>query len=457
MTIDYYAGDFGFVADWTIDPASPKTDNRGPLLAALAAIRADRGGRSGGRLWIEGSAYVSGVVDVWQNIEICGTGAGYSTRTNPAAYKPGTELVFPHGSAGFRFHSMTDEEIPPWMWATSQGSRISGIVLVGSRPVDGSEDGTVPLADGIFTSAAIDVERCFIDGFSNHGLRVEASAGVANQGNASGAMARSVTIGACGGNGVHARGGDAAVCKFERVSANGCVGHGFYDETYGNTYDTCHAAGNAAGYWPVGAQGNEGNYCDYRTAGANASVFQDCYSESGLSEIRKPALVIGGQLANRVARLTNDLGSRALNGASELGAPPEHYDENALATIRARLGGRGDGVVMGWGMPHHPTSDHSELMVELDANGQPTGWVVLRNAGAPTRDYVAYPMSGFGLDAAPRHAQGIQYGYADNRVRHIAAAAPPELADLPSGSICWNTGPGPLCWRRIDGAWEAFP
>lgn len=459
-SIDYDLRDLGvgFVPDWDGDPARPYTDAAGPIMAALDFIRQDRGGRGGGILWIDGWAYLAqSIVTRHQGIEIRGTGAGYAAQNLASVWKPGTQLVAAPGVTAFRVRGMTDTDgAPPNPNLDSSFfMRIHDLTIVSAGGGAGH---------GMHISAPISVERCFLQGFGGDGIHIFADP--SNGGTAGGWNVERTTIGACGGWGMNVEGGDADVGRATLVNCSGNHAGGFRDWSFGNAYDACHAAGN--GPDPADAS----TWCDYRTSGApgepqnNASVFTHCYTEAGLSQVWAPALIQGGQLSGR-----NAGNARCYNGAVELGRPYEHLRAAALArnNLRTQFGARADdAIVFGWSFPDHPSSDHTELEAELDAAGDWNGWVTLRNAGSSSRPYISFPGSALRIDgsmsgelppmtSAPRYQEGIQFGYPSNRVRHFAAASPPEDPDLPNGSICWNTGPGPLCWRRLGGAWEAWP
>lgn len=162
---DYNAADFGWIPDYDGDPARPWRDNAPAIMNALNAIKADRGGRGGGTLWIDGWGTISQpIVTRHQGIHIRGTGA-----SNPGglgrSWFPGTQIVAPAGVTAFRLRGMTDLDAPQAGFDTSFMLRLSDMVIFCNDPATVS-------GHGIHVSAPVSIERCVIESFGQDGIAI---------------------------------------------------------------------------------------------------------------------------------------------------------------------------------------------------------------------------------------------------------------------------------------------
>jgi hypothetical protein len=139
---------------------------------------------------------------------------------------------------------------------------------------------------GIWMRAAIEVEHVQIESFPQDGFHIVADVTTSDltHGNAnlwSVEHCRSVSN---GGHGMFVQGGDSNAGCALRVDCSANGGWGFWDNSFlGNAYLACHTASNALG--------------PYKSDNANArNAFVGCYCESGQpsSDIRSPAVIIGG-------------------------------------------------------------------------------------------------------------------------------------------------------------------
>src|SRR5260370_27934674 len=182
---------------------------------------------------------------------------------------------------------------------------------------------------GVHATVPIYAENVWIENFDGDGFHV---AGFPEEGNADGTVLRNCRAGVCGNHGFHfdcGTGGDAQACVIDGCSADGNIHAGFYDATFGNTYLGCHSAYNKGP-----------NYITDLKVESNASVFINCWSETG----EKPNVfhgaptIISGKIGGDPTYMTDDRSPFILEHGRASRAPLVYKNYRGKKPFRISLG-----------------------------------------------------------------------------------------------------------------------
>ena len=200
-----------------------------------------------------------------------------------------------------------------------------------SRPT-GAADGTIirnlaiqsrggSKGHGIWAKARFTAQEVMILAFGDDGYHIHAAAGASGAiaGNANCFQIIGGRVERCKGSGVSISGPDANAGLIQNVDCSHNGGWGFWDNSFlGNTYVACHAAENRQGAYFSGGE-------------SARNVYVGCYSESGQppSNIKSPALVVGGLLASGV----EGSGARIEAHRGYLASTNGFYSERAGLTV----------------------------------------------------------------------------------------------------------------------------
>jgi hypothetical protein len=335
---------FGAKGDWILQgdqvnadiPLPNATDDLPAFNAAIAALgtRAQLStfihntSRKACKVVAEGFFFLSDTLHITKAVEIVGAGNSSLSR-DAGPWRPGTVLAFPDNTTGIRIHSEHRDDSPDG--GTGNQAAIRDLMIVCTSPEKPAcTNVPQPGGHGIHASAIFSVENVNIENFWGNGINVVATGPDGpDAGNADGSYLENCNVAQCGCDGFHFNGGagDAQACVIIRCSSGANGRGGFYDATFGNTYIGCHAEANTGP--------------NYRTEQlSNASVFINCWSESGSppSQFKGQVTIISGKIGGNPQYMTADSSAFILEHGVATRAPLVYKNLAGAKCIGCSLG-----------------------------------------------------------------------------------------------------------------------
>lgn len=487
----YNVRSYGAVPD---DPTADVT-NLKAFQDALDAMRANP--NTIAKLVADGTFYLSDTLEIKQSIIFEGTGqndqdnGGIGSRSSP-----GTMLVFTNkkvagirirGGSGLDNPTKTyDNPFPP----SAERTVLRNLTVYSKDDIPDDapkcrdeEDGCIVEENcihGVYASTIVCLENVTVQNFTHDGIHIVGGEcrkplfnkrgkdvvdcdpildvdckpvldGFGKQvqkydGNADGSYLENCTVGGCGRDGFHFRGGDASTCVISCCSAVVNRRYGFFDGTRLNTYLGCHAEGNGAPGLKPPIGGGTGS--EYHTEHeANSSTFISCYAEGNrnLSEFKGQVNIIGGAIGQ--SYITADSTAFSLLNGVAARAPFVYQNDkqdgkNGELVTRIELGQNDVNVgALNFSLPTFPDFN-------LLRYAHKKGWWGLLNVDVTSLWFpttVSRPRR-----RVPAFSQGIFYGSPSDLedvgaskmlTNHTAMLAIPSTETWEKGDVVWNTSP----------------
>ncbi|GLX42178.1 hypothetical protein Sros01_82500 [Streptomyces roseochromogenus] len=199
---------------------------------ALKAAKANLGNTNKmATVYANGHFYLGDTLEVVNGITLQGNGASKSGATDTRSAS-GTILAFPPDRTGIWFHYAPSPEIP-----TAGYSQIHDMEIRSTAwPAFTSSTG-----DGIEINCPVYMRNVHATGFARHGIY--APSGL-NVGQLDGSRFDWVWCTENGADGFHFKGIDSQVCCFTSCSGFLNRRYGFYDNSHGNQFISCHGEAN---------------------------------------------------------------------------------------------------------------------------------------------------------------------------------------------------------------------
>jgi hypothetical protein len=280
---------------------------------------------------------------------------------------------------------------------------------------------------GIVVRAALhNIERVGVFGVGGHGIQIGEGGA-----NSQGWGLSHVSIGSCGGDGVHVFYGNAGSAF--RVSVLGGQGRGICDESnLGNNYFGCHVEA------VVGACYKGGGDPAIPSTGVQRTAFWGCYAEGPRCELYPPAVWFGGYPSG-------GFNPEALSGGCLIfiDSLTSHAHRMRTGTASGQadlLLGSHDGKSspLGWASPIPFTSENYRLLWNQPAKE----WVVSRGATTADTD-VAFGHTAFGHERPWSHLVAPQLLVGSARVRVTSGPAAPVAGTWKRGDRHLHSDPAP--------------